>query len=84
MVRAYAEGECVESPDAMKNLVGQSFALADERYRIVDVRAVQGDALIYAEPLARAVSRPALAGLARSRTAFRYGDIAALLERAAD
>jgi hypothetical protein len=36
----------------MRNLIGQSFPLADRVYRIVDVRQVAGDAMIYAEPVA--------------------------------
>lgn len=38
----------------MRNLIGQSFPLADRVYRIVDVRQVAGDAMIYAEPVADA------------------------------
>lgn len=65
----------------MKNLVGRSFAVADGRYRIVDVRQLGRDALVYAEaepPAGRAPGERA----APARAAFHYQDIAALLEAA--
>jgi hypothetical protein len=74
----------------MRYLIGQSFPLADRVYRIVDVRQVAGDAMIYAEP----VFEPAEAGPARvgqlppagparaARAAFHYRDIAAHLPAA--
>ena len=37
----------------MRDLIGKSFPIADRLYRIVDVRQVAGDALVYAEPLLR-------------------------------
>ena len=66
----------------MKNLVGKSFAIADLRYLIVDVRQLGRDALVYAEPLPHDGAGPAAHGPGRmpSRTAFHYGDIAALLD----
>lgn len=67
----------------MKNLVGRSFSLAEGRYRIVDVRRLSGDALVYAERVDVAIAGPVPpAPLAAHRTAFRYGDIAALLDAA--
>jgi hypothetical protein len=57
----------------MKNLVGLSFAIAEARYRIVDVRRLGSDALVYAEQVS-ADHRPVSA-----RTAFHYRDIAPLL-----
>lgn len=69
----------------MKNLVGQSFSIANGHYRIVDVQRLSGDALVYAERV-ECRNGPPLgeAGVSQSRrrTAFRYGDIAALLEAA--
>jgi hypothetical protein len=67
----------------MKNLVGRSFSIANGHYRIVDVQRLGGDALVYAEqvecrsgaPLGDSATRGS-----RRRTAFHYGDIAALLE----
>jgi hypothetical protein len=65
----------------MKNLVGRSFALAEGRYRIVDVQRLGGDALIYAEREEKAGGRgSAGAGRPPGRTAFHYGDIARFLE----
>jgi hypothetical protein len=71
----------------MRYLIGQSFPLADRVYRIVDVRQVAGDAMIYAEPVVEATDvAPARtgqlppAGPARAaRAAFHYRDIAAHL-----
>jgi hypothetical protein len=72
----------------MKNLVGKSFMIADDRYRIVDVQSIGSDALIYAEPdYAERDGRPSSQhGPARaqtrmpSRTAFHYRDIAMFLD----
>lgn len=66
----------------MKDLVGRSFAIAECRYRIVDVRQLGGDALVYAETLDPGRSADPVRAGARSvaRTAFRYGDIAGALE----
>jgi hypothetical protein len=67
----------------MRNLIGQSFPLADRVYRIVDVRQVAGDAMIYAEPVAEpTIVSNAGAGPARAaRAAFHYRDIASHLPR---
>lgn len=67
----------------MKDLVGRSFAIAECRYRIVDVRLLGRDALVYAETVEPRVPPIAAAGHGRqgaARTAFRYGDIAGALE----
>ncbi len=65
----------------MNNLVGRSFQIADGHYRIVDVRRLGGDAMVYAERV-QAAGAVADAGDRRSpaRTAFHYGDIAPLLD----
>lgn len=63
----------------MQELVGQCFSLADEQYRIVDVRFVGSDSMVYAE---RADAQPrALSTPARrpQRAAFHYDDIAPYL-----
>jgi len=70
----------------MRDLVGQCFNLADGRYRIVDVRQLGGDAMVYAELLEPGGSsegtaepgRPAAAGRP-GRTAFHFADIASML-----
>lgn len=68
----------------MKHLLGACFAIGDRRYRIVDVRSLGGDALVYAEREDTAAHEPARAGRRLpERTAFRYGDIAAFLSAAA-
>ena len=67
----------------MKNLVGQSFSLAEGRYRIVDVRRLGGDALVYAERVeggSAAGTGERKAPRPPGRTAFHYGDIARYLE----
>jgi uncharacterized protein (UPF0179 family) len=65
----------------MRNLVGRCFSLADGRYRIVDVRQMGGDAMVYAEPMSAEDpdSMPSAAA-APNRAAFHFTDIAAMLE----
>jgi hypothetical protein len=60
----------------MKNLVGRSFAIAENRYRIVDVQRLGKDALVYAEQVNVGPHGPARMP---ARTAFHYRDIASLL-----
>ena len=63
----------------MQELVGQCFSLADEQYRIVDVRFVGSDSMVYAER-AEAQSGAAVAQSRRpQRAAFHYADIAPYL-----
>jgi hypothetical protein len=59
----------------MKNLVGRSFAIAENRYRIVDVQRLGKEALVYAEPVIAGQHGPARS----ARTAFHYRDIADFL-----
>lgn len=69
----------------MKHLVGRSFFIADGQYRIVDVRRISGDALVYAERVETACLPPQGAGEAArpsARTAFHYGDIVPFLQAA--
>ena len=70
----------------MKDLVGQCFNLADGRYRIVDIRQLGGDAMVYAELLEAGGSSDSAMGAASARvsarpgrTAFHFADIAAML-----
>ena len=51
----------------MEHLVGQRFSIEEIDYAIVDVRNIQGDTMIYAEPAAPAAGP--------GRAAFRYADI---------
>ena len=74
---------------SMKDLVGTCFSVADGRYRIVDVRQMGGDAMVYAEPVpaenaAASDAQDEGAGSARpaapNRAAFHYADIASILD----
>ena len=59
----------------MQDLLGRKFSVGDGKYRVVDVRNLSGDLMIYAELAADAAEsrRP-------KRAAFHYGDIATRLE----
>jgi hypothetical protein len=57
----------------MEQLLGQRFSLEDVDYAIVDVRNIQGDTMVYAEP--------AVAAAGPGRAAFRYADIEAHLRQ---
>ena len=57
----------------MEQLVGQHFSIEDVDYAIVDVRNIQGDTMVYAEPAAQAAGP--------GRAAFRYADIEAHLRQ---
>ena len=57
----------------MKDLVGQCFSLAEGRYRIVDVRNIAGDSMVYAEKVQEVAEHQR--HLPR-RAAFHYDDIA--------
>ena len=68
----------------MQDLVGQCFSLAEGRYRIVDVRNLAGESMIYAEKLQedRRESAGPAAGHRHQhpqRAAFHYNDIAQYL-----
>jgi len=66
----------------MKNLVGRSFAVAEHRYRIVDVQRLGKDALVYAEEVS--VGQHGPVRMPAARTAFHYRDIAPLLANRPD
>jgi hypothetical protein len=60
----------------MRYLIGQSFPLADRVYRIVDVRQVAGDAMIYAEPVAETAGSVAeTAGSGAATVTARVGQL---------
>lgn len=64
----------------MQELLGRTFSVADGRYRVVDVRKLSGEAMVYAEQIDQVPGgrpRP-------QRMAFHYGDIAKLVEPASD
>jgi hypothetical protein len=62
----------------MQDLVGKSFTVGDGEYRVVDVRRMNGDSMVYAEATKRSVQSPRQP----QRMAFHYGDIANLLTTA--
>ena len=51
----------------MKELLGKTFSLDDDSYTIVDVRKIDGEMMVYAEPPETARGP--------GRAAFRYADI---------
>ena len=60
----------------MRELLGRTFSVAEGEYRVVDVRQLSGEIMVYAEstsPNRTAERRP-------KRAAFHYGDIAGRLE----
>ena len=57
-------------------LVGKQFRIDKTDYAIVDVRNIQGDTMIYAEPT-KTASGP-------KRAAFRYDDIESKLDGSTD
>ena len=58
----------------MKELLGRTFSVANGRYRVVDVRQLNGEAMVYAEELETQRPKP-------QRMAFHYADIADLVEK---
>lgn len=60
----------------MQDILGRTFSVGDGEYRVVDVRQLSGEVMVYAEQTAEELAedrRP-------RRAAFHYGDIAARLE----
>ena len=63
----------------MQDLVGKVFAVGDSEYRVVDVRNLNGESMVYAEVVEKAVAadgprrRP-------QRMAFHFSDIAELID----
>jgi len=60
----------------MRELLGRTFSVGEGEYRVVDVRRLSGEVMVYAETTAtdRGVQRRP------RRAAFHYGDIASRLE----
>ena len=63
----------------MQDLVGKTFTVGDGEYRVVDVRQLSGEVMVYAEELAQN-GQDAEARKPR-RAAFHYGDIAGHLDK---
>lgn len=61
----------------MNDLVGKSFSVGDGEYRVVDVRKMSGESMIYAEATRPSSHMPRQP----QRMAFHYGDIAPLLSK---
>ena len=59
-----------------ENLMGRTFSVGEGEYRVVDVRHLSGEVMIYAESTTDGVA----AGHRPRRAAFHYGDIASRLE----
>lgn len=60
----------------MRELLGRTFSVAEGEYRVVDVRRLSGEVMVYAESTSEdrgSERRP-------RRAAFHYGDIASRLQ----
>ena len=60
----------------MRELLGRTFSVGEGEYRVVDVRRLSGEVMVYAEPTSAGrdtARRP-------RRAAFHYGDIASRLD----
>ena len=62
--------------DSMRELLGRTFSVAEGEYRVVDVRQLSGEVMVYAE----ATSPDRTSDRRPKRAAFHYGDIAGRLE----
>ena len=60
----------------MQDILERTFSVGDGEYRVVDVRQLSGEVMVYAEQTAEA----AMEDHKPRRAAFHYGDIAARLE----
>lgn len=64
----------------MQDILGQIFSVGDGEYRVVDVRQLSGEVMVYAEPTTvDSVDQPTTEKMPR-RAAFHYGDIASRLD----
>jgi len=64
--------------DTMQDLIGRCFSLQEGSYRIVDVRRIGSEAMVYAEEIRPRVQLTEQQASPR-RSAFHYLDIASLL-----
>lgn len=62
----------------MQDILGRTFSVGDGEYRVVDVRQLSGEVMVYAEHTAGGASEEQ----APPRAAFHYGDIAGRLNDA--
>ena len=60
----------------MRELLGRTFSVAEGEYRVVDVRQLSGEVMVYAE----STSENRNSGRRPRRAAFHYGDIAGRLQ----
>ena len=60
----------------MQDILGRTFSVGDGEYRVVDVRQLSGEVMVYAEQTADEAPE----GRRPQRAAFHYGDIASRLE----
>ncbi len=60
----------------MQELLGRTFSVGDGDYRVVDVRNLSGELMVYAEEAGGRSGAEADGGKKPRRAAFHYGDIA--------
>ena len=60
----------------MQELLGRTFSVGDGAYRVVDVRNLSGELMVYAEEAESRDSAESAASRKPRRAAFHYGDIA--------
>jgi hypothetical protein len=60
----------------MQEILGRTFSVGNGEYRVVDVRQLSGELMVYAEQTTEQASE----GRQPRRAAFHYGDIAGRLD----
>lgn len=66
----------------MQDILGQTFSVANGEYRVVDVRRLSGEVMVFAEETVgdeADVAENSVAQVKPRRAAFHYGDIATRL-----
>ena len=65
-----------------QKLVGRTFVVGDGEYRVVDVRQLSGELMVYAEELDQTLDQDKVVSQERKprRAAFHYGDIASYID----
>jgi hypothetical protein len=63
----------------MQDILGRTFSVGDGEYRVVDVRQLSGEVMVYAEETAEQAAEQVREARRPRRAAFHYGDIAARL-----